>query len=87
MPEIEVDAEAMRVVDENEEIVKARKEYRDGKTKEGFRNFSPDTIRQLSDELGVTATTGKGKPSRSKVNLFDMLVQKVCCVCHHCIAS
>ncbi|GAW10504.1 hypothetical protein LENED_012780 [Lentinula edodes] len=76
VPEIEVDAEAMRVVDENEEIVKARKEYRDGKTKEGFRNFSPDTIRQLSDELGVTATTGKGKPSRSKVNLIDMLVQK-----------
>lgn len=81
-----MDAEAIQVVDENEEIVKARKEYRDGKTKEGFRNFSPDTIRQLSDELGVTATTAKGKPSRSKANLIDMLVQKVCHVCRRCIA-
>lgn len=69
----------MQDVEEQEPIVKARKEYREGDTKSGISAFSPEIIRMLADELGVKGPLLKsGKCSMSKANLVDALVEKVC---------
>lgn len=64
-------------VDESEEIVLAREEYRVGKTKKGFEIFSKETIVLLADQLGVEARMPGGKLSKDKKKLIHALDEKV----------